>query len=350
MPPRKKKPVVATAEGSGAATSEDDAGQIPNVALSAEQRRAALLAKQQARKASSEAAAAAEGEEQLLASSSQLNREKVVAEAPAAGLPSGSRSAKSAAPLKSVGQAIEKMKAISNGVLKSALDEGVSASLLCDLMDRTSAYETLLFSLVAENERLRGRLEVLSERASHGRAQQVPVPPAAAPKGGPMSTVSSTPEIPRPVETWSLVVRSKTAAMRMFDFSWNVLGGYGISDHNPIEVCVTHTSTMNESVGGNRWRTRGANWIMHGVFVREEATQVDLGSFRALSVDEQVVLVNRWMTSANDRMFERHRKVNLKRVKWWTLAFGLRVLTRGLVWYHGRLGITEAVSALRPFR
>ncbi|KAL7723088.1 hypothetical protein ACLKA6_008396, partial [Drosophila palustris] len=59
--------------------------------------------------------------------------------------------------------------------------------------------------------RLRGRLEVLSERASHGRAQQVPVPPAAARKGGPESTVSSTPEIPRPVETWSLVVRSKTA-------------------------------------------------------------------------------------------------------------------------------------------
>ncbi|KAM8701632.1 hypothetical protein ACLKA7_005239, partial [Drosophila subpalustris] len=329
------------------------------------------------------------GEEQLLASSSQLNRERVVAEAPAAGLPSGSRSAKSAAPLKSVGQAIEKMKAISNGVLKSALDEGVSASLLCDLMDRTSAYETLLFSLVAENERLRGRLEVLSERASHGRAQQVPVPPAAARKGGPESTVSSTPEIPRPVETWSLVVRSKTAgktakdvveqvvkeasgylnrtrgdmlaewavsqdvrvvnmpsewytfdgpmgksdidvtfvneaAMRMFDFSWNVLGGYGISDHNPIEVCVTHTSTMNESVGGNRWRTRGANWSMHGMFVREEATQVDLGSFRALSVDEQVVLVNRWMTSANDRMFERHRKVNLKRVKWWTRELTLK--------------------------
>ncbi|KAL7725380.1 hypothetical protein ACLKA6_008589 [Drosophila palustris] len=142
MPPRKKKPVVATAEGSGAATSEDDAGQIPNVALSAEPRRAALLAKLQARKASS-VAAAAEGEEQLLASSSQLNREKVVAEAPAAGLPSGSRSAKSAAPLKSVGQAIEKMKAISNGVLKSALDEGCAVqTLLCDLMDRTSAYET----------------------------------------------------------------------------------------------------------------------------------------------------------------------------------------------------------------
>ncbi|KAM8702136.1 hypothetical protein ACLKA7_005580 [Drosophila subpalustris] len=231
-----------------------------------------------------------------------------------------------------VGQAIEKMKAISNGVLKSALDEGVSASLLCDLMDRTSAYETLLFSLVAENERLRGRLEVLSERASHGRAQQVPVPPAAARKGGPESTVSSTPELPRPVETWSLVVRSKTAAMRMFDFSWNVLGGYGISDHNPIEVCVTHTSTMNESVGGNRWRTRGANWSMHGMFVREEATQVDLGSFRALSVDEQVVLVNRWMTSANDRMFERHRKVNLKRVKWWTQALHLNsTLPTGMI-------------------
>ncbi|KAL7724034.1 hypothetical protein ACLKA6_003250 [Drosophila palustris] len=57
----KKKPVEVPAEGSGAATSEDDAGQIPSVAISAELRRAALLANLQARKASSEAAAA-EGE------------------------------------------------------------------------------------------------------------------------------------------------------------------------------------------------------------------------------------------------------------------------------------------------
>jgi len=48
------------------------------------------------------------------------------------------------------------------------------------------------------------------------------------------------------------------AALGVFAFEWSVLGGYGVSDQNPIEVCITHTFTEQDSERGNRWRTCGA--------------------------------------------------------------------------------------------
>jgi len=64
------------------------------------------------------------------------------------------------------GTPIEKMKAISKGVMKSAIEEGLIATLL-------------LFSLIAENERLKGRLEVLDDQARLVKASQKPGLPVA---------------------------------------------------------------------------------------------------------------------------------------------------------------------------
>lgn len=113
------------------------------------------------------------------------------------------------------------------------------------------------------------------------------------------------------------------AAMRVFGFEWSVLGGHGVSDHNPIEVVVAHSVAPNVSEGGNRWRIGNVSWPLHGVYVRDAATQVPLSTFKALNVEEQVACVNEWVTRANDSMFERHRKVTRRRVKWWTHALSV---------------------------
>jgi len=140
------------------------------------------------------------------------------------------------------------------------------------------------------------------------------------------------------------------AALGVFAFEWSVLGGHGVSDHNPIEVCITHTSTVLDSERGNRWRTCGANWSLHEVLVREESTQVDLDTFRALSVDEQVACVSRWLTCVNDRMFERTRKVNLRHVKWWTHELTLKrrsVRTLRKRFQRARIASTDDAAQLR---
>jgi len=57
----------------------------------------------------------------------------------------------------------------------------------------------------------------------------------------------------------------------VFAFEWSVLGGYGVSDHHPIKVGITHTMIVSGV-------TANANWSLHEVLVREESTQVDINS------------------------------------------------------------------------
>ncbi|KAH8332883.1 hypothetical protein KR074_003896 [Drosophila pseudoananassae] len=108
------------------------------------------------------------------------------------------------------------------------------------------------------------------------------------------------------------------SAMRVCVFQWSVLGGHGVSDNNPIEIVVTHNMALDANAVVNGLRYGGANWALHGHCVREAATQVPFSTFCAMNVDEQVACVTEWVTSANDIMFARHRKVTRKRVKWWT--------------------------------
>jgi len=246
MPPRKKKAselsgefLVVKGDREGMVSSEDDASVTSDsTKTTLENRRRGFVDKLRLRKAHSEVAVnksvelnacggsqgdmgppwsaigMLEGEKQMLAASqaTSVAGETVGEEGvPAFVAPVASCSARKAAPPKRKGTPIEKMKAITKGVLSSAVGSGMNEALFSLLIESTSEYEALLFSLVAENERLKGRLEVLEDQARLVKAPQMPAPPVATHRRGPVSTVSSTPEMPRPVETWSLVVRSRTA-------------------------------------------------------------------------------------------------------------------------------------------
>jgi len=89
--------------------------------------------------------------------------------------------------------------------MNEALMKGRSANecsegMALEVMQRTADLEAILMELVMENERLKGRLSVLEERLRTVVAQK----PVEVVAGPPAPTK-------KPVETWSLVVRSKDA-------------------------------------------------------------------------------------------------------------------------------------------
>lgn len=110
------------------------------------------------------------------------------------------------------------------------------------------------------------------------------------------------------------VTLANEAAMRVCASQWNVLEGHGESDHNPIEIVVTHFLALDVNARVNGWYFREADWALHRHYMREVAAQVSFSTFCAINVDEEVA----WVSSVSNSMFGRHHTVTRKRVKRWT--------------------------------
>lgn len=112
---------------------------------------------------------------------------------------------------------IVEMKAITTSLLEEVMVDGVDSSLAKSILVHSGKFESLLMRLVAENERLRGRLDVYEVGGVGGGGagpavayQAASMPPAV---GLPRRTQVQTPVVPttmpKPVETWSVVVKGK---------------------------------------------------------------------------------------------------------------------------------------------
>lgn len=109
-------------------------------------------------------------------------------------------------------------------------------------------------------------------------------------------------------------------AAMLFEYAWRVRAGWTVSDHNVIEVTLTYERAVTAQHGVNvkRWRTDHVDWQFYGECLKAKTEDLPLNVFECLGVDDQVSKINEWVTSVNDDMFERYRKVNPKRVKWWS--------------------------------
>lgn len=107
-----------------------------------------------------------------------------------------------------------KLKQITSGLMDVVFGK-VDGDLPRKVLDQSAQFELLLMRLVAENERLKGRLEVFESGAHAVAAAPLPVPLAPAVRATP-ATVPVVPAVAapvvKPVETWSVVVRGKGGA------------------------------------------------------------------------------------------------------------------------------------------
>ena len=114
------------------------------------------------------------------------------------------------------------------------------------------------------------------------------------------------------------VTAANGAAMTAFSFRWRVCDGWGISDHNLIEIVVTCDQRTRVTVPLRRWRDRDVDWDNYAEFVRAAALLQPLEDFRARTLDDQVDQIDQWMCSANDTLLGRCRKTKPGKVSWWT--------------------------------
>lgn len=120
------------------------------------------------------------------------------------------------------------MKAISSSLAELVLEDGVGKAVGRKILSGVSRFETLLMGLIAENERLRGRLDGVGADAvlprgfgAVGAVDEGGFPVVAggvAASGGfvepagPAPAVEYPPLPAKPVETWSVVVKGKEGA------------------------------------------------------------------------------------------------------------------------------------------
>lgn len=107
------------------------------------------------------------------------------------------------------------------------------------------------------------------------------------------------------------------AASRCLEFDWKVLGGTGLSDHNPIEVVITHAYSEIETDVIKTWRTGRADWVLYGECIQFAFRGLPLDAFTRLEVDEMVRVINEKVDSVNEDLFERSRKTKPRQVRWW---------------------------------
>lgn len=114
------------------------------------------------------------------------------------------------------GVLLRRLKAISGRMMDEVLVDGVDPSLARKIVGYSAEYEELLMGLMLENERLRGRAEAggvaVAGMAGPIRSMSaVPVAPALV-SASAVTAPAAPAVIPKPVETWSVVVKGGKGA------------------------------------------------------------------------------------------------------------------------------------------
>lgn len=114
------------------------------------------------------------------------------------------------------------------------------------------------------------------------------------------------------------VTVANSAALAAFDFRWTVRGS-STSDHNLIEIVASSNRVLvRETEPLRRWRLHEVDWGFYSDNIRAAASEQPLDDFRALSLDDQVSTLDRWMCSVNDSLFRRSARAGPRRIRWWT--------------------------------
>lgn len=123
---------------------------------------------------------------------------------------------------------------------------------------------------------------------------------------------------PRGVSDIDLTVANK--ACDRLEFVWKIVPDACISDHNVIRIDVkdsSDSSNVNEQRSmRNRWIVKDVNWIEYVDCLKDKVCQ--LSEYEELSVDDKVQYMVRWVTETNDECMRRHKRSNIRRIKWWT--------------------------------
>ncbi len=109
------------------------------------------------------------------------------------------------------------------------------------------------------------------------------------------------------------------AANRTFNVRWEIRGGWGLSDHNLIQIMVTPKSPPSAYESPlRRWRTSGIDWNQYGRSVREAVLEIPLSEFEDFGVDEQISRLYDVVWEVNNSVLGKFESFRVRKLKWWT--------------------------------
>lgn len=120
------------------------------------------------------------------------------------------------------------------------------------------------------------------------------------------------------------VTAANGAAMTAFGSRWRVCDGWGVSDHNLIEIVISdregRTRVTDRAPG---WRVRDIDWTLYADSVRAAFASMPIEEFSRLTVDDQVALLERRMSAVNDALLGRRSFARPSKVRWWSRELNL---------------------------
>lgn len=123
--------------------------------------------------------------------------------------------ARRSVPKKVGGVSVLDMKGVTDSLLDILCESQCSSDTTREVISLASKYEEMLMRAIVENERLKGKLEAFEQLAARGVVGPASGPSVAAAVAAPLVVQQTLPAAPaaapvrKPVETWSVVVRSK---------------------------------------------------------------------------------------------------------------------------------------------
>ncbi|XP_050338238.1 uncharacterized protein C11orf24-like [Bactrocera neohumeralis] len=120
------------------------------------------------------------------------------------------------------------------------------------LVELASKYEALLMTVITENAHLRGQVDALKGGCGgHSSTPSRSMPAPAAPMPAPPAPVldAITPVMPKPVETWSVVVRSKVPTTSSKEVINKVVKEITMEVDTPVTITITARATNAPRTG-----------------------------------------------------------------------------------------------------
>ena len=109
---------------------------------------------------------------------------------------------------------------------------------------------------------------------------------------------------------------ANSAAMK-YNYSWKVQPTWSTSDHNVIEISMTHHGLEAENTSLFAWHTKNVNWSQYSERIKMEAQQVSHTVFDALPIDIQISVIEKWIYQVNDDFLKKVKLTKFSKVKWW---------------------------------
>ncbi|CAB0033469.1 unnamed protein product [Trichogramma brassicae] len=103
------------------------------------------------------------------------------------------------------------------------------------------------------------------------------------------------------------------------DISWSMREDRGLSDHNPIYLCISELCRRNaDRVESRCWFLAEARWAGLATSLQESAETLGFGTYFGMTAEEKVCQMDEWLTLACNECLRKKDSSKKRSLVWWS--------------------------------